>query len=112
MLHLTVKYKLMFFPSRCETFPTRVSVKRMDRCKFRGTRDDTGSLVLIFSSSLDSYWVQLCCVLHFANARVKFSHDVSHYMTSHRIHYENTLMQYTAIFHGCKNVHFSDENFK
>ena len=21
-------------------------------------------------------------------------------------HYENTPMQYTAIFHGCKNVHF------
>ena len=21
-------------------------------------------------------------------------------------HYENTLMQYTAIFHGCKTVHF------
>ena len=21
-------------------------------------------------------------------------------------HYENTSMQYTAIFHGCKNVHF------
>ena len=23
-----------------------------------------------------------------------------------RTHYENTPMQYTAIFHGCKNVHF------
>ena len=22
------------------------------------------------------------------------------------LHYENTPMQYTAIFHGCKNVHF------
>ena len=22
------------------------------------------------------------------------------------IHYENKPMQYTAIFHGCKNVHF------
>ena len=22
------------------------------------------------------------------------------------VHYENTLMQYTAIFHSCKNVHF------
>ena len=23
-----------------------------------------------------------------------------------KVHYENTPMQYTAIFHGCKNVHF------
>ena len=22
------------------------------------------------------------------------------------LHYANTSMQYTAIFHGCKNVHF------
>ena len=25
-------------------------------------------------------------------------------------HYENTPMQYTAIFHGCKNVHFQMKN--
>ena len=23
-----------------------------------------------------------------------------------KLHYENTPMQYTAIFHGCKNVYF------
>ena len=28
-----------------------------------------------------------------------------------RLHYENTPMQYTAIFHGCKNVHFQMKNF-
>ena len=27
-------------------------------------------------------------------------------------HYENTPMQYTAIFHGCKNVHFQMKTFK
>ena len=27
MLHLIIKYKLMFFPSRSETFPARVSVQ-------------------------------------------------------------------------------------
>ena len=26
-------------------------------------------------------------------------------------HYENTSMQYTAIFHGCKNVHFQMKFF-
>ena len=26
-------------------------------------------------------------------------------------HYENTPMQYTAIFHGCKNVHFQMKFF-
>ena len=25
-------------------------------------------------------------------------------------HYDNTPMQYTAIFYGCKNVHFQMEN--
>ena len=28
------------------------------------------------------------------------------YHLNDRFHYENTHMQYTAIFHGCKNVHF------
>ena len=28
-----------------------------------------------------------------------------------RYHYENTPMQYTAIFHGCKNVHFQMKIF-
>ena len=28
-----------------------------------------------------------------------------------RIHYANTPMQYTAIFHGCKNVNFQMKNF-
>ena len=27
MLHLIIKYKLMFFPSRRETFPARISVQ-------------------------------------------------------------------------------------
>ena len=27
-------------------------------------------------------------------------------MTFQLMHYANTPMQYTAIFHGCKNVHF------
>ena len=27
------------------------------------------------------------------------------------VHYENTPMQYTAIFHGCKNVHFQTNFF-
>ena len=27
-------------------------------------------------------------------------------------HYANTPMQYTAIFHGCKNVHFHMKIFK
>ena len=26
-------------------------------------------------------------------------------------HYKNTPMQYTAIFHGCKNVHFQMKMF-
>ena len=26
-------------------------------------------------------------------------------------HYANTSMQYTGIFHGCKNVHFQIKNF-
>ena len=27
------------------------------------------------------------------------------------IHYANTPMQYTAIFHGCKNVNFQMKNY-
>ena len=30
---------------------------------------------------------------------------------AHLLHYENTSMQYTAIFHGCKNVHFQMKFF-
>ena len=30
----------------------------------------------------------------------------------HSRHYANTLMQHTAIFHGCKNVHFQMKLFK
>ena len=29
----------------------------------------------------------------------------------HEKHYDNTPMQYTAIFHGCKNVHFQMKFF-
>ena len=36
-------------------------------------------------------------------------HDLDHVRHGH---YANTPMQYTAIFHGCKNVHFQDEIFK
>ena len=31
-------------------------------------------------------------------------------LNSFEIHYENTPMQYTAIFHGCKNVNFQMKN--
>ena len=34
------------------------------------------------------------------------SKDVYHAYMPEYYHYENTLMQYTAIFHGCKNVNF------
>ena len=34
-------------------------------------------------------------------------HDVE---TIHDLHYENMSMQYTAIFHGCKNSNFQMKN--
>ena len=35
--------------------------------------------------------------------------DFGHNQTAE--HYENTPMQYTAIFHGCKHVHFQVKIF-
>ena len=35
-----------------------------------------------------------------------------HFLDFFGIHYENTPIQYTAIFHGCKNVHFQMKFFK
>ena len=38
----------MFSPSRSKTFPVRFGIKRVERYKFRGSRDDTGSFILDF----------------------------------------------------------------
>ena len=32
-------------------------------------------------------------------------------LSNQRLHYTNTSMQYTAIFHGCKNVNFQMKNY-
>ena len=59
-------------------------------------------------------WFQaICCLETKTNVCVKMSHvklSISARCSStesvEMVRYENTPMQYTAIFHGCKNVHF------
>ena len=45
----------------------------------------------------------------FGNAEDRFCLDVANLIESP--HYANTPMQYTAIFHGCKNFNFQMKNY-
>ena len=48
----------------------------------------------------------LPCTPHFYYIKVSTLHGRVIMMVSMSVHYANTPMQYTAIFHGCKNVYF------
>ena len=53
-----------------------------------------------------------CCLFFFVVVfQTAFNaENMGHHFACVNIHYANTPMQYTSIFHGCKNVHFQ-KNF-
>ena len=51
--------------------------------------------------------LQLSAFPYFQNRDFNSVSQVMHAV----VHYENTPMQYTAIFHGCKNVNFLMKNY-
>ena len=67
----------------------------------------------IYDSSLDCIWTlqtspdqRIVVNFLYFDLKGEDACENGDYLQVRKLHYENMSMQYTAIFHGCKNVHF------